>query len=296
VRFPYGSLVFDRGGRLCRNREATRLIGSLGLAKAELTYCSLLGCRRPDTVLKAACVTDLALAGDAPLPEIRVDVGYGDRRRRAGGVAAAAGCHRRSAQADEPALDGRAAAVDTSLGATGVESAEGPIGGAWLDQRAGQLLKYLIAERRRAVAVDEIGESVSPGADWRERPLLRPRAAPPARAPARFARAPSAFVVARCGTYRLQLDHVDLDAVEFEAYVEAGLTAAAASPQAAAARSSSTSLRSIAAISSPSCCMPSGRRPSAVACTIRPASGCIVWLRSASSCAGSTAPLERSSA
>lgn len=67
--------MLDGDGRVvCRNDEATRLIESLGLAEAKLTCCSLLGCRVPETVLEAACVTELALGRDAPLPEIRVDI------------------------------------------------------------------------------------------------------------------------------------------------------------------------------------------------------------------------------
>lgn len=248
--FPYGLLVFDRGGRLvCRNREASRLIGSLDLAKAELTCCSLLGCRRPDTVLEATCVTDLALARDAPLPEIRVDIGS-----RPGGsamwvTAAAIGDGERVVLQLRPGVtDDRRRRTTPhwmagprlrirTLGATGVESAEGPIGGAWLDQRAGQLLKYLIAERRRAVAVDEIGESIWAGADYAVGASVRyyVHALRRRLEPQRGSREPSAFIVSRCGTYRLQLDHVDLDADEFEAHVDAGLTAAEASPQAAAA-------------------------------------------------------------
>jgi len=178
--FPYGLLVLDRGGLVVRcNREATRLIGSLGLAKAELTCCSLLGCRQRNTVLEAACLTELALGRDVPLPEIRVDV------RSASGAcalwvtaAAIGGAGERVVLQLRPGVTGDRRRRTSphwmsaprlrirTLGATSVESVEGPIGGAWLDQRAGQLLKYLVAERRRAVAVDEIGESIWPGADY----------------------------------------------------------------------------------------------------------------------------------
>jgi DNA-binding SARP family transcriptional activator len=247
--FPYGLLVLDRGGRLvCRNREATRLIGSLGLAKAELTCCSLLGCRRPDTVLEAVCVTELALAGGSPLPEIRVDIGARVDGSAMWVTAATIGNGERVVLQLRPGvtddrrrrtsphwMSGPRLRIQT-LGATGVESAEGPIGGAWLDQRAGQLLKYLIAERRRAVAVDEIGESIWPGAEYAVGASVRyyVHALRRRLEPQRGSRQPSAFIESRCGTYRLQLDHVDLDADEFEAYVGAGLTAADSSPQAAA--------------------------------------------------------------
>lgn len=124
-----------------------------------------------------------------------------------------------------------------ALGPTSVESVEGPIGGAWLDQRAGQLLKYLVAERRRAVAVDEIGENIWPGADYAVGTSVRYyiHALRRRLEPQRGSREPSAFILVRSGTYRLALDHVEVDADDFEAHVSAGLAIAAASPQAAAA-------------------------------------------------------------
>src|ERR1700677_2156258 len=74
--FPYSLLVLDRDGRVvCRNARATQLIEAIGLPDGGgLTCCELLGCRLPDTVLEAACLTELALARDAALPEIRVDI------------------------------------------------------------------------------------------------------------------------------------------------------------------------------------------------------------------------------
>jgi DNA-binding SARP family transcriptional activator len=249
--FPYGLLVLDRSGRVvCRNREATRLIGSLGLANAELTCCALFGCRRPDTVLEAVCVTELALRRDASLPEIRVDIGS-RMGASAMWVTAAAidGADERVVLQLRPGVAGdrrQGAGLHwmsgprlrvRTLGATAVESVEGSIGGAWLDQRAGQLLKYLVAERRRAVAVDEIGESIWPGADYAVGASVRyyVHALRRRLEPERGSREPSAFIESRCGTYRLQLDHIDLDVDEFEARVGVGLTAAEASPQVAAA-------------------------------------------------------------
>jgi DNA-binding SARP family transcriptional activator len=245
--FPDGLLVLDRTGRVvCSNREATRLVDLLGLETAGLTCCTLLGCGKPDTVLQGACLTDLALDRDTPLAEIRLDVGT--RSRRAIWVTAAtigdarerlvlqlrpcvAGDRRDPADpASGPRLRVR------TLGATGVDSREGRITGAWLDQRAGQLLKFLVAERRRAVAVDEIGESIWPGSDYAVGASVRyyvhtlRRTLEPRRVP----RQPSAFIISGGGTYRLQLDRVDVDADEFEAHVCAGLAGADSDPRAGA--------------------------------------------------------------
>jgi DNA-binding SARP family transcriptional activator len=249
--FPYGLLVLDRDGRVvCRNLQATRLIQAMGLSEAGLTCCALLGCRLPDTVLEAACVTDLAFNHDTALPEIRVDIRLptgpiamwvaagtiggedtcvvlqlrpgiaGDRRRRT----------------SPHWMSGPRLRIRT-LGRTVVESAEGPIGGAWLDQRTGQLLKYLVAERQRAVAVDEIGESIWPGADYAVGASVRyyVHALRRKLEPQRGLREPSAFIAASRGTYRLELDHVEVDADEFEARLSAGLAAVETDPQAAAA-------------------------------------------------------------
>ncbi len=250
-RFPYGLLVLDRDGRLvCANREASRLIGAIGLAQAGLTCCALLGCRRPETVLEDVCVTELALSHERLLPEIRVEVsspagpgalwvtaapiGEEDTRVLLQLRPGSAGDRRRRASPQWTAVAGPRLRIGT-LGATVVESPDGPIGGEWLDQRTGQLLKYLIAERRRAVTVDEIGESIWPEADYAVGTSVRyyvhalRRKLEPARGP----REPSAFVCVRNGSYRLALDHVALDADEFEVRLLAGIAAAELDPEGA---------------------------------------------------------------
>jgi DNA-binding SARP family transcriptional activator len=250
--FPYGLLVLDRHGRVvCLNQEATRLIEGMGLPEKGLTCCTLLGCRTPDTVLDAACVTELALARAAALPEIRVDIsspaGPTPMWVTAGTIGGAstrvvlqlrpgvAGDRRR--RTSPHWMAGPRLRIRT-LGRTTVESFEGPIGGAWLDQRTGQLLKYLVAERQRAVTVDEIGESIWPGtADYSVGTSVRyyVHALRRKLEPQRGFREPSSFVLARAGTYRLELDHIEIDADEFEAHVTAGLAAAEFDPQAGAA-------------------------------------------------------------
>jgi len=73
--FPYGMVVLDRDGRIVlRNLQARRLIEATGLPEQDATCCALLGCRAPATVLAEACLTELALARGAVLPEIRVDI------------------------------------------------------------------------------------------------------------------------------------------------------------------------------------------------------------------------------
>ncbi len=250
--FPYGLLVLDRDGQVvCRNARATQLIQAMGLPETGLTCCALLGCRLPDTVLEAACLTELALGRDAALPEIRVDVRAPDGATAMWVTAAAIGGTDRSVvlqlrpgvagdrrrRTSPHWMAGSKLRIST-LGRTVVESVEGPIGGAWLDQRTGQLLKYLVAERQRAVAVDEIGENIWPGADYAVGASVRYYIHALRRKiePQRGCREPSAFIAARAGAYRLDLDHVEVDADEFEALVTGGLAACERDPQAAAAQ------------------------------------------------------------
>jgi DNA-binding SARP family transcriptional activator len=252
--FHDGLLILDSDGRvLCRNRAATRLIEAIGLSEAELTCCALLGCRRPGTVLATACVTKLALGRETPPPEIRVDiatdsgptamwvavaalgpvVGEGERvalQLRPG----AASNHRQ--RTDPDWMTGPRLRIRV-LGRTVVESTEGPIGGAWLEQRSGQLLKYLVASRRRPVAIDEIGESVWPDADYAIAAGVRYYIHTLRRKlePERAAREPSQFIAVGSGAYCLKLDNVEVDADEFERLVGSGLARIDADPERAAA-------------------------------------------------------------
>jgi DNA-binding SARP family transcriptional activator len=249
---PYGLLVLDRAGRvLCRNLAATRLLGGALATDGELTCCALLGCRRPGTVLESGCLTELAIATSAALPEVRVDL------RAPAGVTSmwvAAAPLGRGARAIvlqlRPGMaDDRRQRTEarwkmgprlriSSLGRTAVHSAEGSLGGRWLDQRAGQLLKYLLAERHRAVTVDEIAENVWTNADYRVASSVRyyVHALRARLEPRRARRESSAFIRSTGGGYRLDLDRVEVDADEFEAHLSAGLAAAATDPNAAVAQ------------------------------------------------------------
>jgi DNA-binding SARP family transcriptional activator len=114
------------------------------------------------------------------------------------------------------------------LGPTLVETPDGPVAGDWLDQRPGQVLKYLAAERSRVVSVDELAESVWPRAENRTlstvryfvhelRDLLEPGRSP---------RGGSSFILTRGGGYTLDADRVWTDADAFERGVRTGLAAA----------------------------------------------------------------------
>jgi DNA-binding SARP family transcriptional activator len=183
---------------------------------------------------------ELAAVADGPLPEIRIDTGpeeypgalwitvapleldrvmvtlrpgqHGDRRRRT----------------DPYWICGPRLQL-TVLGRTTVASGETPLPGQWLQQRAGQVFKYLVVNRNRFVAIDELAETFWSGGG-RSAPknvryfihVVRDRLEPD-----RERRAPSTFVVAESGGYRLDTSRIEIDADGFESLASAGLTAAA---------------------------------------------------------------------
>jgi DNA-binding SARP family transcriptional activator len=250
-RFPYAMLVTRGDGTIvARNLQATRLIEDRGLSPEDSSCCTLLGCRTPDTVLSEGCVTAMALTHGSLLPETRVDIqtssGLASLWIAAAPLAGegnGAGGPRVVLQLRPGIANDRRRRTDPhwmsgprlrirSLGTTVVESPEGPIGGRWLDQRAGQLLKFLVAERHRAVHVEEIGESIWPRADFAVAKNVRYyiHALRGQLEPGRGKRQLSAFVVSRAGGYRLNLDRVSVDADEFELHVSAGLEALDSDP------------------------------------------------------------------
>ena len=249
-RFPYSLLIIDGDKQVvARNLEAAKLIEAMSLGDVELTCCKLLGCRTDESVLADACLTELALGQEAPLPEVRVDIPTVDGVR-AMWVAAAplrqdvsqvvlqlrpGIVQDRRRRTDPHWMTGARLRIRV-LGRTVVESAEGPIGGDWLEQRTGQLLKYLIAERHRTVHIDEIGENIWPGADFAIAGSVRYYIYSLRRKlePQRGRRELSTFITSSSGSYRLNLDHVKVDADEFETHVTAGLAMIEREPQAAA--------------------------------------------------------------
>ena len=251
-RFPYSLIVIDHGGHVVAvNLEAERLIEAMGMAGVELTCCMLLGCHSSDSVLADTCLSWLARSQGGALPEVRVDVTTADGVGAMWVTAAPLLLDRedshvvlqlrpgmtqdRRRRTDPHWMTGPRLRICT-LGRTVVESAEGSIGGEWLDQRTGQLLKYLIAERHRAVHVDEIGESIWPGADFAIAGSVRYyiHALRRKLEPQRGRREPSTFILSRAGSYRLNLDNIEVDADEFEAHVTAGLASVERDPQLAA--------------------------------------------------------------
>lgn len=260
-RLPHGVAVIDTGREVVAINATAReqLEGALQRPDgAPARCCDLFRCHDPEGPLPSDCLTLLARAADAPLPEIRIDLpsaaagdaawvtatpleqpqGHvlvvlrpgdrADRRRRT-----------------EPHWTGRPRLKVYTLGRTRVESTEGPIGGAWLEHRAGQLLKLLVCERHRTLTAEEIAEALWP-ATARGAPatvryvvhVLRQRIEP-----TRSSGDPSAFIVARNGGYAVDRARLHVDADEFEAAIEAGLAAFARGETKAASESLEDGLR-----------------------------------------------------
>lgn len=242
--YPYGVIVARRdGGVVAHNPEAERLLGELADrldAPDEHMLCEILDCRSEAAPLDGLSLIERALGERRVLPEIRVDLPAGARAPAAWVTLAPleegsdlviaelrpGRAHDRRRRTTPHWTAGPRLHV-YALGRTRIESAEGPIGGQWLENRAGQILKFLIAERDRVVYPDEIVEML-----WGEGRL---RSVPGVRyyihqlrqhlEPDRSGRGQSSFIARLHGGYTLRRESVVVDVDDFERHVETGLAA-----------------------------------------------------------------------
>lgn len=259
-QFPYGLVVADREGRVLqlnhRARQALLPADRPPIAEGRFSCCELI-CKRLGSILGTGCMSEWALQSEGELPEVRVDLEQerlqtsawvtasvldadrsfvlfhlrpgrpGDRRRRS--LVSWRG-HPSSSDSIELRV--------CTLGKFAVEGVSGPISGEWLAQRPGEVLKYLICERRRAVASDRIGEALWPGAgpdDGRNRLRFHVHSLRQKIEPERTHRSAARFVVSRRGGYLFDTDRVWIDADDFEREARAGLAAMAQGCEEAAA-------------------------------------------------------------
>jgi DNA-binding SARP family transcriptional activator len=242
--FPSGIIVVDSHGQIQgSNLTAKRMLG-VALERDRVRCCDVLDCRRAGTPLADHCITELSLAHEGHMPEVRVDLAYrtgnvssvwvtgapyggaevsvilqlrpgvvGDRRRRT-----------------EPHWMGGPRLRIFTLGRARVESGEGPLAGEWLGHRPGHVLKYLVTHRTRVVPADELIEVFWPSAGPKGTTNVR-QAVHTLRdriEPRRERHTGSAFIAARSGGYELENDAVWVDADDFEISVREGLKALAA--------------------------------------------------------------------
>lgn len=246
--FPHGILVTARSGRiLMGNRAAQELLGCMLSGEGSpTTCCEVFGCRRPGGPLENSCLTELAAYAGTRIPEIRVDL-VGASTSSAAWVTAAPLDSRvifslrpgdrgdRRRRTDPHWTQGPVLRI-FALGRLRVESVEGHIGGRWLNQRSGQLLKLLITERRRVVPADELAHALWPEAGISGLGNVRyfVHAARDQLEPDRRPRMPSSFIVARDGGYTLDAERLDIDVDRFERHARAGARAFAEGEVAAA--------------------------------------------------------------
>ncbi|HEX2105802.1 MAG TPA: bacterial transcriptional activator domain-containing protein [Solirubrobacteraceae bacterium] len=242
-RHPYGIVVVSRHGEvLAHNVAARRLLGDLAHrldVPGARPLCPWVCCRDEGGMLADdACLFERAADAHEALPEVRVDLPPGAGApalwitaaplRRDGGTAIV---EMRPGQANDrrrrtiPHWTHGPTLRIFVLGRTRVESVEGPIGGRWLENRAGQVFKFLVAERHRVVYADELVETLWADAGVRSLPgvryfihELRDRLEP-----GRPRGGHSSFVLRTKGGYMIDRSRVRVDADEFERDVNAGL-------------------------------------------------------------------------
>jgi DNA-binding SARP family transcriptional activator len=241
-RHPYRILVEDaRGLLVAHNQAAGRMVGGAALlGRGQAVGCTILGCRTEDGPFGDACVHERARRHVGPLPEMRVDLPHGAGVEAAWVTVAALEPDRdliltelrpgrrsdRRRRSEPHWMEGPRLRI-FALGRTRVMAAESQLEGRWLDNRAGQILKFLVAERHRIAYSDEIVERLWPNAGASDtrglryfihvlRDHLEPEGPPDP---------PSSFVLATRGGYVLDEQRVWIDADVFEDLVQAGMAA-----------------------------------------------------------------------
>jgi DNA-binding SARP family transcriptional activator len=250
-QFPYGLALADRLTRtLYLNRKARELLAPADRRAngAPWTCCELI-CNRLGFLLGGGCMAERAAAAEGMLPELRMDIDD-DQSRGSAWVTVArldadasqllfhlrpglSGDRRRKSfvgEVDETVTSGEEEAElrISTLGAFRVEGARGCVESDWLEQRPGQLLKYLACRRRQLVATDQIADALWPEAapdEARNRLRYYVHTLREKLEPERARRSPSRFITARRGGYLLDTDHIWLDVDEFQREARAGLAA-----------------------------------------------------------------------
>jgi len=247
-RFPYGLTIAEPGGEvISMNHLARRLLLPGGGSPARSYSCCELICHRLGSILGTGCIGERVLASERELPEIRIDIDGGRLQTSAWVTASTLGAerslvlfHLRPGRPNDrrrrtrqgwhgDSVGGRTAQLKVhTLGRFSVESESGPLNGEWLEQLPGQVFKYLISERRRLLASDQIAEALWPGAgpeEGRNRLRFHIHALRERIEPGRAAGEGPRFITSRRGGYLFDTSLVWVDADEFEREARAGLTA-----------------------------------------------------------------------
>jgi DNA-binding SARP family transcriptional activator len=233
--FRHGLLVLGADGTiLLGNQEALRIVEAVGGGTDRTTCCRTFRCRESGE----ACLTQLAVKNASGVHETRRDFETPNGTQAvwmsAFSIASApvrvllqvrlGDLHDRRLRADPDWRSTQRLRI-TTLGRTSISFGTTTIDGDWLDKRAGKLLRYLIVRRDRAATADEIGESLWRDASYsiasnvrtcvhRLRAELEPH---------RNTGETPDYLLTNGGSYRLNVDRVEIDADAFESHVVEGL-------------------------------------------------------------------------
>src|ERR1700750_2033295 len=243
-RFPYGLTIAEPDGKvISMNHLARRLLLPGGGSPARSYSCCELICHRLGAILGTGCMGERTLASERELPEVRIHFD-GERLQTSAWVTASTlGAeqslvlfHLRPGRPNDrrrrtrqgwhgDSVGGCTAQLEVhTLGRFSVEAKSGPWNGEWLEQLPGQVLKYLVSERRRPVAGEQIAEALWPGTgpeEGRNRLRFHVHALRERIEPGR-AEGPR-FISSRRGGYLFDTSLAWIDADEFEREARAGL-------------------------------------------------------------------------
>jgi DNA-binding SARP family transcriptional activator/PAS domain-containing protein len=240
--FPNGLAIVNRSHVVEAGNAALReILRFEGEPLVGRTCCSLLGCERPVEGGALECIVDDVLRRKRPIRDVRVELPLGggpallsasvlDRRRRTVVVEV-----RRAAREARLHPVTRAPVRVRVLGRTRIETPYGDADTSWLEQRPGQLLKYLVAERERVVPIEDIAEAIWPSAEFATPNTVRHLVHVLRKHidPGRAHPADSAGVVSNRGGYALDRRMIAVDADEFIEAANAALDAFAGEEPAA---------------------------------------------------------------
>jgi DNA-binding SARP family transcriptional activator len=227
-RLALAVIVVDRAGSvLARNEHASELFGA-ALDAPAARCCDLLGCGRGprSPSLDCHCITAAVLLGGRP---VNAPVELADGRRleiAAAPLAVGVMLQIRPIVGEAaPAHQAPPPLRITTLGGLELECGGASLGGAWVHHRPGHLLRHLICARERRVPVDELVNALWPGPRRSGVTSLRQsvHSLRERLEPDRPSLAPSRFIVAGAGAYALDMEHVVVDADEFEIHARAAL-------------------------------------------------------------------------
>jgi DNA-binding SARP family transcriptional activator len=237
---PYGLVVVDgEGNVLGANPTAVEMSWRAGTATPPTVCREVFACRKPDGPCHHGCLAQRAAQAGETLPEIRIDTFPGSPVSAVWMTATPLGIgtgvllHLRPGDArdrrrrSDPHWMKDPELTIKALGRIRVDSREGPLGGNWLQQRPGQILKYLICERDRVVQADEIAEALWPYGGRQALSSVRHfiHGLREKLEPGRTRRGGTPFVVTVRGGYAINRRHVRIDADVFTQAVRDGLSA-----------------------------------------------------------------------